>query len=342
MRPCASGIRRRPLLVAAVAIAAPFAGAETLWLDVLGGSAGVLDGAPGRAAGAVAFADMDADGEEEVVAVEARMGGRSLATISRWSPAGRLVERVERVAWAGWRDSELRMLVGNLAGDATPELVLFTPTPFSSQDPIRTRIVRWVEGDYATADFASGGRVAALADFNGDAVAELVFAVPAWPGAPPADPVALCVYAFTGDELKPTRRLLLENGVAALAAGDFDGDGRDELVAVSAGRGQLSVYGASGSGLELRSHWRRALVDIAFLAVFKSGGKSYLYAERGALRWRAVLRLVPDGEGAFALETVRGAERLALLADAFKATAAYSAERQTHYRFVGEDRLEPW
>ena len=76
--------------------------------------------------------------------------------------------------------------------------------------------------------------------------------------------------------------------------------------------------------------------------MFESGGKPYIYAERGALRWRTVLRLAPDGEGALALETVRGAERLSLLEDAFKATAAYSAERQTHYRFVGEDRLEPW
>ena len=105
----------------------------------------------------------------------------------------------------------------------------------------------------------------------------------------------------------------------------------------------LSVYGASGSELEPRSHWRNALADIAFLlAVFESGGKPYIYAERGALRWRTVLRLAPDDEGALALETVRGAERLSLLEDAFKATAAHSAERQAHYRFVGEDRLEPW
>ena len=44
MRSHASGNRpRRLLLVAAVAPAAAFAGGETVWLDVLGGSAGVLD-----------------------------------------------------------------------------------------------------------------------------------------------------------------------------------------------------------------------------------------------------------------------------------------------------------
>ena len=64
----------------------------------------------------------------------------------------------------------------------------------------------------------------------------------------------------------------------------------------------------------------------------------------GALRWRKMLRLSPAGDGAFTLAEVRGINkgRLRLLEDALKTTAAYSAERQTHFRMVGADRLEAW
>ena len=340
MRSHASGNRPRRLwLVSAVAAAAAVADGETLWLDVLGGSAGVLD-APGHAAGAVVFADMDADGEEEVVAIEATSHRRGESTISRWSVDGRTVEGT-----FGWLDSRHRMLVGNLAGDATPELVLFSTSPPRDRSP--TRIVQWDGSGHAMRKFDPTGRLGALADFDGDGVAELVFATPRLADALPIDPVELRAYAFTGEVLRLRRRLRLEHGVAALAAGDFDGDGGDELVTVEISRwdgvtGLLGVYGASETGFHSLFRKNRVLANINLLAVFESGGKPYIYAERGALRWRTVLRLAPDGEGALALETVRGAERLSLLEDAFKATAAYSAERQAHYRFVGEDRLEPW
>ena len=246
MRSHASGNRPRRLwLVSAVAAAAAVADGETLWLDVLGGSAGVLD-APGHAAGAVVFADMDADGEEDVVAIEATSHRRGQATISRWSGGGRTVEGT-----FGWLDSRHRMLVGNLAGDATPELVLFSTLPPRDRSP--TRIVQWDGSGHLMRKFDPTGRLGALADFDGDGVAELVFATPTLADALPIDPVELRAYAFTGEVLRLRRRLRLEHGVAALAAGDFDGDGGDELVTVEISRwdgvtGLLGVYGASETG----------------------------------------------------------------------------------------------
>lgn len=332
--------QRRMALVAAVVAAALFADGETLWLDVLGGSAGILGDAQGHAAGAVVFADMDADGEEEVVAIEATSHRMRRVTISRLGRVGRTVEQT-----IGWFDRRYRMLVGNLAGDGTPELVLFSTTP--PRDDSTTEIVQWDGDSYTSREFDRTGALGTLVDFDGDGVAELVFATPKLADALPTDPVELRAYAFTGEALRLMRRQRLAHGVVAMAAADLDGDGGDELVTVEKSRyyrgtGTLAVYGAAET--EFRPLFRedQVLADIDVFVAFKSGGKPYLYAERGAFRWRTVLRLSPDGEGSFALETVRGAQRLSLLEDAFKATAAYSAERQTHYRFVGADRLEPW
>ena len=303
-----------------------------VWLDVLGGSAGTLD-APGHADVAVMFADRDADGEEEVVATE-KVTRERQATISRWLDDGRTV---------GWRSGTFphRMLVGNLTGDATPELVLFCGMqgvcgasfergPSRPQERSPTRIVQWDGSRHAIRKFDSSGRLGALADFDGDGVSELVFATPMLAHPRPIDPVELRAYAFTGEALQPTRDLRLEHGVAAIAAADLDGDGGDELVTVEISRwdnvtGLLGVYEASETGFHPLFRKNRVLADINLLTVFESGGKPYIYAERGALRWRTVLRLAPDGEGSFALETVGGAERLSLLEDALKATAADSA-----------------
>ena len=325
----------------AAASAPLFAQAQTLWLEPQGGGAGVLGGGPGRAAGAVAFADMDADGEEEVVAIERVVHDNVVgfeATISRWSRDGRQVEWSDSL-----RGARHRLLVGNLVGNATPELVLFPTTARSDERPPPTQVVRWTGEGYATTRHRSSGRLGALADFNGDGVAELVLVAPVRPDALATDPPELHTYAFTGDTLKRTRRLRRQFAVYAIAAADVDGDGRDELLTVSRW-GRLDVYGASATELVSRfSSERGWLAEIEFFAVFEREGTRYLYAERGALRWRRLLRLSPTDDGSFALAAVpRLEDRPRLLEDALKTTAVYSAERKTHFRLVGDDRLEAW
>ena len=321
--------------------------AQTLWLEPQSGSAGVLGGGPaGRAAGAVAFADMDGDGEEEVAAIERVVGDNYLggfqATISRWSGDGRRVEWSEFL-WGGSPSARHRLLVGNVDGSATVELVLFPTAARAGERPPPTRVVRWTGQEYEAIRCDLSGRLGALADFNGDGIAELVLVVPNRADALATDPPQLRTYAFTGDTLKRTRRLRLRTDVRALAATDVDGDGRDELLTVSL-FGRLDVYGASATELLPRfSSEDRWLLKVEFLTVFEHEGTHYIYAERGALRWRTVLRLAPTGDGSFTLSAVPRFEgRPALLEAALKTTAAYSAERQTHFRLVGDDRLQGW
>ena len=339
---------RRGLAGALLAVvAAPlFAQAQTLWLEPQGGAAGMLGGGPGRAAGAVVFADMDADGDEEVVAIE-RVVGESLggfkATISRWPHGGRRGEWNEFLL-SGSPNSRHRLLVGNLVGSATPELVLFATAARAGERRPPTRVVRWTGEGYEVSRSATSGRLGALADFNGDGTAELVLVRPVRPGAAPGGPGELHTYAFTGGTLERTRQLQLPVEPGVIAAADMDGDGRDELLTVSTREGRLRVYGASATELLPRFASERGwLLKVEFFAVFESEGTPYIYAERGALRWRTVLRLSPSADGSFTLSGVRDLEgRPRLLEDALKSTAAYSAARQTHFRLVGGDRLEAW
>ena len=271
-----------------------------------------------------------------------KIGGSAVVTISRWQGGERQVSSGTHGA------NRYRMLVGNLGGDATPELVLFPISGHRDERPPPTRVVRWTGDEYEVMYFNVVGRLGTLADFDGDEVAELVLVVPPRPDALETDPAELRTYALTGGVLRQTRRRRLEDGVAALAAADLDGDGRDELVRVTASRttsrGRLNVYGASATELlPLFSSEPEWLLNVEFFAVFESGGTHYIYAERGALRWRMVLRLSPADDGSFTLTGVRGIKgRARLLEDALKTTAAYSTERQTHFRMVGADRLEAW
>ena len=330
----------------AVVAAPPFAQAQTLWLEPQGGAAGMLGGGLGRAAGAVVFADMDADGEEEVVAIERVIGenlGGFKATISRWSRGGRRAEWNEFLL-SGSPNPRHRVLVGNLVGSATPELVLFATAAHAGERKPPTRVFRWTGGGYAVSRSPAIGRLGALADFNGDGTAELVLARPTQPGTAPGGPSELHTYAFAGDTLERTRRLGLQVEPSVVAAADMDGDGREELLTVSRREGRLRVYRASATELLPRFASERGwLLKVEFFTVFESEGTPYIYAERGALRWRTVLRLTPSADGSFTLSAVRDFEaRPRLLEDALKSTAAYSAERQTHFRLVGGDRLEAW
>lgn len=184
----------------------------------------------------VAMGDVDGDGSDEVVAAPGP-GPRNEAQVKVFRPDGRLVAAVAPVAGTTYG---AQLAVGDIDGTGTSQIAVSTVSAAPGEAPRQVVILYGMDGnsrlvEKGRIDLAGEGedgdlRPAAVAfgDVNGDGRLELLVAAGK----------RLLVYAFD-DAYAPTlvatatREELLrhaDGGEPRIAAGDLNGDGRDEVL----------------------------------------------------------------------------------------------------------------
>ena len=312
----------------------------------LSGSSSMLSGrAANYASDGAAFAHMDDDGEEEFVAIELtdQSPGETVATISTWGEEGRAFE---------WTSEPLgqirRLVVGNIDGDPLHEMVLFGEWSGADSAYDTINVVQWNGSSYeVTGSDQLSPRLGALLDVDSDGRQEIVLAVVPDPHAEMegTEPVTLMIARYTEDGWARVFDHDIRHGVMALAAGDLDGDGRDEIVVSERSGdeqidGQIVVYGVDPErGIERRVGYNRMVRSVSFLGVFESSGQPYLFVEQGGDAWKSVFRLMGSRDTGFKLAALK-ANRTGIFVDALRSTMAYSAERRSHARFLDRSTIQ--
>ena len=338
-----TALSRRFLAGAVATIAATINCTETLpktavRLVVTGKSPVVALGAANNARDAIAFADVDEDGEEELIAkIEPdEYPRRHHVAAIKLTPSGGMMKW-----WSEPLMSAGQMLVGDIDDDPLAEIVLFREIP--GREP-ELKIVQWDDGEVEVRDFALGGLLGFLADLDADDKDELVLVrirVRKF-DASEVSPANLLAYECRDGEFALTHKRELATGVAALTGVDLDGDGRHEVVTSETSfegdvAGRLSVYRFEPDGRVSVAFRRNGVLEpVGFLRAFRSGGATYFLA-RG-FNWQSVFRMWEES-GAFHIAPVAAdAAALPVFADANLATAAYSAERDMFFQFAEDDR----
>ncbi len=223
---------------------------------------------PGTRVSALEVADLDADGESEIL-----VGRDSQLGLSCLDSKGRTVWR-----FAGVPDPEV-VVAADATGDGRPEVYVgggvAAGSPVAIADANGRKIGQWPA--------TRGETVLAAADLDGDRKAEFLAVAPAALSQPSGVLyVSLIGISSSGKE---TWRMWLSTGLAglvrtSLASGDFDGDGKGEWL-VSGPDGTLRAY--TKDGVELcRQGMGQFLKALAVTPPGKRGGRARVWVAMGS------------------------------------------------------------
>jgi len=255
---CAAGnVDGDPLLDLACTVGA-FRGtglrADELWADILGAgpvtdeaaARGVVDPlSRGRRA---LLLDADGDGDDDLYLVPERDRYDGLPSLSRFlrNDAGRFV-RDPGAGLDGWTGAGCA-LTADLDRDGRPDIVVCRHSLFSGDQGIRISMNtggRFVEADPGIAFRGFRARSAAIGDFDGDGRPDLAVT----DGA-----IVRTALADADGRLRFAWQVRVPDAIA-LAAGDADGDGADDLYAIVGGSGDAPdrLFLSRGCGLRSRA-----------------------------------------------------------------------------------------
>ena len=227
----------------------------------------------------VASGDVDGDGEKEIVTGPGNSAG----------PHVRIFEKDGTVKYPGFFAYEehfrggVNIALGDLDGDGIDEIIAGAGVGGGPHIRVFDQLgnQKLTPGFFAYAENFRGGVNVATGDIDKDGMDEIIA------GAGKGGGPHIRVFEGSGD-LKPIQFFAFHpdfRGGINVAAGDFDGDGKDEIVASQASEGEawvkvyrynnnqdiLGQFNAYGSGVEIGTHIAVSDIDLDGIAEIVTG-----------------------------------------------------------------------
>ena len=305
----------------------------------------LFSGAP-RTKDQMVFADMNGDGSDEFIGIQYMKRLRTFAFIST-----RLKNNREFL----WRSSstdylpQTNFLVGKIDEDPENELVMFT---YLKRDPKKYTIgVLERDGNEFVWQLSNDeiyGNLAKMVDIDDDGIQEIAmisYTSDDWGSRElmEYEPATLWIIKFSGLDFKRVFSYSLPQGIAAIAAGDLDGDGFIEIVTYEKSieedvdnkfgihtidpdfgfRRRAAINHFIPSNIRYESH------DVFYMDIYSHCNRNYLYVETKFGHSYSIFSLEMSAQGELYLNPSRHNEFYSIT-EAIRSSMAYSTENRTY------------